>query len=237
MDKIITMCHWRRPDYTSNCMDHLSKCFGIQDYTVVAHIDGGAPESVSKGCERLRPFVRELIVKKHRSHKGCNGNTLSALVHGFSIGNYVVHVEDDILLAPDALEFSEWASQFESDPKIFTIGLWRHPKGWMPDQKRPWIPGHERKADGADGFHVWGWATWKSRWVEIEKAWTKGDDRTASWDTVMSTTVRGNRLSLLPYIARANNIGSDLGTHRGAAWLDHWADAPGFIPPHKFERV
>lgn len=231
------MCHWRRPDYTHTCLEYLSRCHGIKDYTVFIHIDGQSDPKVSVEALKLRPVVKVLQVIQHGSHLGCNGNTRKALDSGFAISDYVIHIEDDILVAKDGLRFLEWASQFENDKRIFTTGIWRHPSGWLPEQKRPWIPGHERLAGTTDGFHVWGWATWKSRWQEIDKGWTKGDDRTSSWDTVMSRQVRGNRVSFLPFIGRANNIGEHLGTHRGASWVSHWADSPGFVEPKTFERV
>lgn len=235
--KVITMCHWRRPDYTRTCLEYLSRCHGIGDYTVLIHIDGKADPKVAQEILNLKPSVKVLQVIENKTHLGCNENTRMALESGFAISDYVIHIEDDILVAKDGLRFLEWASQFENDPKIFTTGIWRHPSGWLPEQKRPWIPGHERIADIADGFHVWGWATWKSRWKDMEQGWTKGDDLTSSWDTVLTREARHGRVSLLPYIGRANNIGEHLGTHRGASWVSHWADSPGFVEPKTFERV
>lgn len=235
--KVITMCHWRRPEYSKTCVEYLKKCHGICDYTVLVHIDGKGDSQVSKECEKLRPSVKHLVITHHDKHMGCNGNTFAALESGFNESDYVIHIEDDILVARDGLRFLEWANQFESDPTLFTVGIWRHPFGWLPTQNTPWIPGHERMAGTIVGFYVWGWATWKSRWNEMKNGWTKGDDILASWDTILTRQVRGNRLSLQPYIGRANNIGEHLGTHRGASWECHWADSPGFVEPQSFERV
>lgn len=236
-NKVITMCHWRRPEYTQKSLEYLSRCHGIGDYTVFIHIDGKADPKVAEESLKLKPSVKVLQIIEHKTHLGCNGNTRRALESGFAFSDYVIHIEDDILVAKDGLRFLEWASQFENDPKIFTTGIWRHPAGWLPEQKRPWITGHDRIAGIADGFHVWGWATWKSRWKEINDGWTKGDDHNSSWDTVLTKEVRKGRASLLPYIGRANNIGENMGTHRGAAWVSHWADSPGFVEPKTFERV
>lgn len=236
-EKVITTCHWRRPEYSKACCEYLSKCHGIGDYTVLVHIDGKCDRKVISECEKLKPYVKNLSITTHGSHLGCNGNTKNALESGFALSDYVIHIEDDILVARDGLKFLEWAYQFEDDTRIFTTGIWRHNDGWLPAQGRKWIPGHERIAGICGGFYVWGWATWKSRWLEMSKGWTKGNDHDQSWDTILTTTVRGNRGSLLPFISRANNIGENLGTHRGAAWLEHWADSPGFVDPKTFERV
>lgn len=235
--KVITMCHWRRPEYTRVCLEYLSRCHGINDYTVFIHIDGNGDPKVLQESLRIKPVVKVLQIIEHKSHLGCNGNTLRALENGFGFSDFVIHIEDDIIVARDGLRFLEWASQFENDPAIFTVGIWRHPSGWLPTMKIPWIPGHERKAGTVVGFYVWGWATWQSRWKEMRNGWTRDNDRTGSWDTILTRKVRGNRLSLQPYIGRANNIGEHLGTHRGAAWECHWADSPGFKEPDGFERV
>lgn len=235
--KVITMCHWRRPEYSQKSLEYLSRCHGIAEYTVLMHIDGKPDPKVLEECERFSKVPDQYSIVQHPNHGGCNGNTFAALSSGFELSDYVIHLEDDILISRDGLQYFEWASQFENDPKIFTTGIWRNNNGWLPEQKRPWIPGHERLADFNPGFAVWGWATWKNRWIEMKAGWTKGDDHFASWDETLSKNVRGNRCSLLPYISRANNIGEHLGTHRGAAWLSHWADSPGFVEPGRFERV
>lgn len=235
--KVITMCHWRRPEYTQKSIEYLSRCHGIKEYTAILHIDGRGDPFVARECLAFKPSVKSLVIVEHKDHIGCNRNTFEALKDGFEISDYVIHIEDDILVARDGLRFLEWATQFENDPSIFTVGIWRHPSGWLPTMKIPWIPGHERKAGTIFGFYVWGWATWKNRWQEMKLGWTTKDDRSGSWDTVITQQVRGSRLSLQPYIGRANNIGEHLGTHRGAAWECHWADSPGFKEPDGFERV
>lgn len=231
------MCHWRRPEYTRLCIEYISRCHGIKDYTVLIHIDGDGNKDVAKECAKLLKSVKSLEVVKHGAHLGCNKNTKLALESGFAVSDYVIHIEDDVLVARDGLEYMEWASQFEGDPKIFTTGLWRHPAGWLPDQNRPWIPGHESLADYVGGFYVWGWGTWKTRWTEMRKGWTTGNDMHQSWDTILTQNVRKNRASFVPFISRSNNIGEALGTHRGANWIPHWADSPGFVEPHKFMKV
>lgn len=237
--KVITMCHWRRPEYSRDSINHLSRCFGIKDYSVFIHIDGKGDANVKIECERLKPHVKALKITKHQSHLGCNQTTRLALTEGFAHSDYVIHCEDDVLLAKDSLRFFEWAFQFESDKTLFTTNAWRHHYGWLPKphQDRPWIPGHERWVSTFTGFFVWGWATWKSRWKEMERGWTKGKDREKSWDTALTREVRAGRLSLLPLIGRSNNIGAKLGTHRGAAWIPHWAESPGFVYPESFERI
>lgn len=237
--KVITMCHWRRPKYTRVCLEHLARCQGISDYTVIMHIDGKGDPGVLKECDKFRGKCAKLKLAPHLQHLGCSGNTFQALQDGFALSDYVIHIEDDVVFAKDALKFLEWASQFESDKRIFTTGAWRHHNGWLPppDQNRPWIPGHERWASLFPGFFVWGWATWQSRWQEMKAGWTKGPDTTRCWDTVLTREVRGKRYSFLPLIGRANNIGEDLGTHRGAQWINHWAESPGFIYPDHFERI
>lgn len=232
------MCHWRRPEYSRSCLEHLSRCQGIEDYTVVIVIDGEGNPEVPIICGKFRKHVRRLEIVKQAKHLGCNATTRTALEIGFDMADYVIHIEDDILVARDGLRFLEWAQQFGKDATLFTTGIWRHNDGWLPNQNRPKPTEHDRIAGSILGFYVWGWGTWKDRWLEMKAGWTNGDDSSdTSWDTVLTQRVRGGRKSLLPYIGRANNIGEHLGTHRGASLVAYWAGSPGFVAPKDFERI
>lgn len=231
--KIITLCFWNRPEYGRRTIHSLSRCYGIEDYTLLIHCDGRGQPHVPMG---EFPFRMELVLEK--DHLGCNANTKKALEHGFSLSDYVIHVEEDVNLAPDALRYFEWARHFQADPEVMTVAAWRHDSGWMPkDGPFPLGERIETKALKWFCFHCWGWATWKDRWEDIRANWTTGDDQTLSWDVAVNNLRHLNdQCEIAPLVSRANNIG-DGGIHRGHSLLDWWAGSEGFIAPETYQLV
>ncbi len=236
--KLITLCLWRRPNYTQQVLAALSACVGIADYIVLAHLDGPPNADVLAACAQFTACP--LLVMQSPQHIGCNASTFRVLNTAFALADYVIHDEDDVLLAPDALRYFEWARQFESDDKIMTVAAWRHDDGWLHQWGRPFPEGknEHRHVKFMYNFHGWGWATWRSRWTDIRDNWTTGGDHDRSWDIVLcayrNATGRGQ---LIPLVSRANNIGAELGTHRGASWMDYWAGSDGFTADYIYERV
>ena len=218
---VITMCVYRRPEYTRQVLQFLSKCTGINKYTVFISIEKEPHPDV---ITVIDSFKNIQIKKVPSSNKlGCNGNTHKALSLGFNDSDYVIHVEDDILLAPDALSYFEWARHFENHPDVFTVGAWRSSIGWLPEGGRPKPPQEDQKVSKQRFFTCWGWATWQNRWQSISEKWTKCADNGLSWDNNLNN-LRGTRTEIVPCISRAINIGDNGGTHRGGCSLTYWAN-------------
>lgn len=248
IQKVITLCLWRRPKYTRRVLDALRACRGIGNYTIFAHVDGGKSywdpqDEVIQEVQKIDFALFDIVAS--RDNLGCNQSTRAALRRGFEVADFVIHLEDDIVLSPDALCYFEWAQQFQSDPSIWTVSAWRHPAGWQPSSGKP-KPANSDRLVGTDiGLWIWGWATWKDRWQEMEARWTpQTNDQVASWDYHLQDNVKGSRLTLLPHTSRSSNIGDEGGIHRGACPLEYWAKSPGFdakpvcyLAPPTFVRV
>lgn len=235
MTHALSLCLWRRPTYTRQVLEALSKCDGIQKYQLFVWIDG--PRNAGDEVEAVRKLAHSIdfapkIILARDFHVGCNLNTFGALYEAFKDHDYVVHVEDDVVLSTDALRWFEFGRQFAFDKNIWCVGAWRHEHGWLPGNGEQ-APGENFRYGLQKGFWIWGWATWKDRWEEMRAGWTRHYDASSnnSWDTVLTKTVRGNRMSLLPYISRAINIGEHAGTHTGATILPYWAGSSGFVQP------
>jgi hypothetical protein len=228
MKKVITLLFWNRPQYVRMVLDYLSNCIGIGDYHLAIILDGPTHPEIRKICSGIK-FARCEVHPINR-HVGCNGATRIALNRGFELSDYVIHVEDDILLAPDALQYFEWARQFGGDKKLMTIGAIRHPTGWLLEHG-PFPVGQEieRKVKRDGGFGVWGWATWKDRWLEFNKIWSTESDIALSWDTRLSRYRNERKLAqLVPLVSRVVNCGAIGGVHRGDYMLSYWAGSNGF---------
>ena len=233
--KVITLCFWKRPVYATAVLDALRRCDGIENYKLLIHLDGGGHPDMHYLAASV-DFCERIVVKR-ADHLGCNDMTRIALHHGFSHSDYVIHVEEDVVLAPDALRYFEWAEQFGKDGGIFTVSGWRHPSGWLPESGKPYDPVMGGEARTEPFFTCWGWATWRDRWDEMDAHWTTGTDLSLSWDIAISG-MRGTRFEVHPMISRAVNIGKLGGVHRGDSPLTYWAGSPGFTTPtvYKFHE-
>ena len=237
MDKVITLLFWKRPKYVRQVLDHLSQCRGIDAYHLVVHLDGPANKAVRELCHAIK-FAPHETRQFHQNH-GCNQCTRTVLRRGFDLSDYVIHVEEDVLLAPDALQYFEWARQFGPDKTLLNVSGIRHPTGWLFEHGHfPDGQAIEQKAKRSGGFTCWGWATWKDRWQELDKIWSTEPDRKLSWDVRIEQYRRQHKLAeLMPLVSRVQNIGAEQGTHRGEYVLSYWAGSPGFVTPSKYQAI
>ena len=221
--KVITMCHCTRPDYTRRVLQALRSCAGIADYLILPHVDP-ASEEVRAEIEAID--FAECLPTFNTSRLGVNRNTENALLDGFAFSNFVIHVEDDILLSSDALLYYEWcAEHYRSDPRVFSV------------------TSYNRRAEAADPsefhqvrlrrwFHPWGWATWRDRWETFSGTLHSSP---ASWDVLLNVIHCVGGLSsrcheVYPELSRSQNIGEissssnrTVAYYRANHLLKHWA--------------
>lgn len=237
MSKVVTLIFWKRPQYAQRVLEHLSRCKGIENYELIIQIDGPPNSKIHHLCAAIN-FAQKDIQFSH-ANMGCNVTTKKVLHRGFERSDYVIHVEEDVILAPDALQFFEWAKQFGSEKDLLNIAALRHPNGWLREHGAfPNGQQIECKVQREGGFSCWGWATWKDRWIEMEKRWTTGTDRALSWDIVIDSLRREwNKCQLMPHVSRVLNIGAEGGVHRGDYLLSYWAGSPGFVMPSTYFLV
>jgi len=160
------------------------------------------------------PYSLSMATKK----RGCNYNVKEALEFAWQDNpDFVLMIEDDIIISDDALMYIEWAAEkYKDDSSVRTIGLWKSKNGWNFDA--PLTRSLTFRVDEQNWFTCWGWGTWKDRWEEMFATWTTGDDsHDTSWDVVLYSHL-GNRKEVVPAISRAYNCGDFNGTHRGRDW-------------------
>jgi hypothetical protein len=223
--KAISLCLWRRPNYTRTVLESLARCSEIGTYTIFAGIDGGGDASVIKELNAFNACRVISVLRKQ--HVGCNENTKLTLAEAFQESDYVIHIEDDTPIAPDALRFFEWANQFGSDKSVFTVSGW----GVLPKPEPQ--PNDPARIFRIYNFSSWVWATWKDRWDEMLQNWSTRGDMDHSWDCQLDV-IRGSRVQIQPVISRTTNIGNVLGTHRGECLVENWAGREGFSSPEEF---
>lgn len=197
-EKVITLTAYRRPEYTRQVLDALSRCDGIDDYRVLIHLEPGNSE-VRQVIQEARLAQKTLVENSDRL--GCGGNTYCALHHGFQLAEFVIHLEDDTVPARDCLRFFEWANlRYREDHTVLSVTAYSKTVPSSENQHRvvrtPW-------------FTPWGWATWIDRWNEISEHWSNSP---VTWDIALNQ-LRGDRVEVQPLLARIQNIGAELGEH------------------------
>ena len=229
-DFVITMCLFNRPQYARQVFQALSKCRGIEKYTILPHCEPGNQAIVDlvnsvDFCECLPHF------NDKRLH--ANSNTIAAFDRAFSMSAFLLHIEDDILLAPDALDYFEWCQhRYADEPKVLSVsGYNRVPVHGENLQAIP-VAEYERRSrlgepqpevyhqvERRSWFIPWGFGIWRSRWVKyraeicheaavdpVTNALTKY--RGTGYDGGLLLMIRKYGLvEVFPSLSRVQNIG------------------------------
>lgn len=213
----IAISAYNRPEYSQRSLAAIlgAKGFSRNKFNIFCAIDCYADGSFNQEVFNVYYScgISPIVATKKQ---GCNYTVKAALELAWrDEPDFVLMVEDDIVISDDALEYIEWAAKkYKEDNSVRTIGLWGH-------DKIPSLPISEKdhgKVMRQNHFTCWGWGTWKDRWEEMLATWTTGSDHEkTSWDVVMSGCLNG-RDEILPTIPRAYNCGEENGTHRGGAW-------------------
>jgi hypothetical protein len=211
--KIITSTHYNRPTCTIEMLDHLAECKGIEDYKIICCVE--PVNDVIPTLIEAHPLNTELVVNDRIL--GLWANKKKALSLGFSESDYVIHVEDDILLSKDSLSMFEFCYGLGEDTSIFTVtgfgprelgqgGECVLVDGAVPDDIKLQIRRHK-------WYTPWGWATWKDRWDSFKDEWD-------GHDQVLNRKIRGDRFELFPTLSRVKSIGYRRGEYTSASCDD-----------------
>ena len=223
----IVVVAYNRPDYFKRVLESLANCADIELYDVYFFLDPGNAEVLRLAW--AFDASRTRVVKRNQKRLGAHKNKKQAMSFGFEVADFVIMIEDDTILAPDALRFFQFArDRYESDENVFTVSAFadncRHANSTVPSiydhalaQRRHYTP--------------WVWGTWKDRWIlDMKDQWDGWDVqmnfRTPLYDDMVSgrtsegpdfsrfdAGLRGSRVEVFPVLSRSNNIGSKNGMH------------------------
>jgi glycosyltransferase involved in cell wall biosynthesis len=226
----IAISAYNRPEYLQRCISALygAKGFSTDKYDIFCVMDCFEDGSFNNNVLDVF-FYNRLVPHITPKKLGCNYTIKKALEMAWADNpDFVLMLEDDIIISDDALQYIEWAAnKYKDDGSVRTIGLWGHDDGWKLGSPLP--DNESGKVMRQNYFTCWGWGTWKDRWKEMNTNWTTGNDsHDTSWDVIVSSHL-GDRVEILPSLSRAYNCGEHGGTHRGRAWPG--IVASGFIDP------
>eukprot|EP00939_MAST-03C_sp_MAST-3C-sp1_P001820 g1820.t1 len=247
----IAIVAYNRPEYLKEVLNSLKHARGIDRFDVRCYVDPSPlTEDVVGLCETFLAKHRKSYSLFEKDYSavvvnpvrfGCHPNKYSSAQKSFEdIPNldFLVVLEDDVVLAPDALEYFEWARhEYRDSTEVFSVsaysdlchlGLARQQTSLAcvnPDRTRSNSVLRRRH------FTPWAWATWKDRWEQdIGPFWSGWDstmnfalaldwvEETSLFEWVPNSTtygkgLRGTRFEIFPVLSRANNIGIERGVH------------------------
>jgi hypothetical protein len=163
---VITSVHWKRPDYTRQHLERLSKCDGIKDCLYLPHVEPAMPKDKpadKAAAEEVRALIQNVDFCDckptfNARRLGAEPNTIGALTEAYSYSDFCIHLEDDILLSEDALVYYWYCrAKYNDDQSVLSITAYHrvnnapHPVYFHKMARRVW-------------FHGWGFAMWRSRY-------------------------------------------------------------------------
>jgi hypothetical protein len=257
----IAVFAFNRPDHLRRSLEALACNDLASESALTVFCDGPRDaaekqktDAVRKLCRSISGFKDVTLVERD-GNLGCGRAISSGLDAFFALHSEGIVVEDDIVLAPNALRwFNACLERYRDEPAVFSIAAWS-----FSEKDMPFPAAAPYDAYFLPRFLCWGWASWADRmkrvdWTladyvgfaespflvkafarggadlpELLSAWWKGDVDT--WDIqVAYAAFKHGQLSLVPRFSYATNIGtSGVGTHVDST--------PKYHPSHAIELV
>lgn len=175
---IISLLVYDRPDYTRAALAALAQCHGIAGWRLLVYSHTWSyPETLAATRSFDACPVTVCVGPEQGGHPYARVShaTYALLELAFGLSDYVVHLEHDDVLAPDALTWFAWARDtYRDDVDVFTVGGFAHTRQTKPSLQPHFLP--------------WGWATWRDRWHEMRADWSFD-----FWDRRLNEVTRGRR--------------------------------------------
>jgi len=181
MSKVLLITNWRRPDMYRKVLDALYNCDGIEEYTILNHVD-----IFSNG--NLIPMFRALDTH-HKLSKVCKiitdpaprpmGNAMQmhrawrnafALYENPTPEDFPIFLEDDDIPGKDWLRYMEWANkEFVHNPEIFCVVGWNRRTEKLPQEDFDISMNLVGTRKPFKSYLAWG--MWRYIWDEMKDGW------------------------------------------------------------------
>ena len=212
------MTAWKRPEYTKLVLDALAKAWrpGWRFF--------GSLDEATKNpevAEAMMSFARKHdgIVSVHTENIGCDANTFEAVELAFRFGgsDFNLHLEDDTVPSPDALDLGGWFggggnAGGSGGGSAFLLLHSDSRGGESPFALREIMR-----------FNSWGWGVSRAHWELFRREWNTKKNHPRGWDWSMNLSVQRHALiGLQPFLSRVKNIGRNDGTYETPENHDAW---------------
>lgn len=158
---------YNRPKETENILNSLSACRGSEQHPLFIFSDGAKNTQVVAEVAAVRKILHRPwpFLSIHYNESCENRGLAKSIIEGVSqiLNQYeqVIVLEDDLVLAPDFLEYMEQSLQvYRNDHRIWSIS------GYSPPIEIP--EDYAQETYLIPRASSWGWATWKNRWEDID---------------------------------------------------------------------
>lgn len=161
---------YNRPEHTRRTVESLAKNMLAKESTLYIFSDGAKNEATKGQVNEVRKYIASLsnldyfasvVIEEAQENRGLADSIISGVTKVMQKYNRAIILEDDLLCAPDFLDFMNQSLDFyEKDSSIGSIS------GYSPLQSLPdtykesiWI---------ASRTSSLGWATWSDRWEQVK---------------------------------------------------------------------
>lgn len=216
--KIITLPVATRPYYLKQLLNTL-KDNNLEGWKL--YINSEPYEEVIKVVRSINFIETNILINK--TYLGVRQNPFNVIDRAFDAGaEYVVHLEDDLIISPDLLDLAMWYYEsFKDNPtKYLNYGFFNYDSDTdLPDDI----------IEVTDKFTGLGWSTFKECWYKwFYPNWFNDQinrqvwgPQTVGWDWSMASIAKTEYLkSLQPLCSRSNHIGRLGGTYCAAKFHD-----------------
>lgn len=161
---------YARADHTSQTIEALSKNTLAKDTEIWIFSDGPKNNKVEKKVREVREYInlvkekewfKNVQIIESQLNKGLAKSIMDGVSHILEKRKNVIVIEDDLITAPDYLEFmNKGLSFYETSQNIGSI------TGYSPLKSIPDDYSHDIYI--VQRSCSYGWATWKDRWVNVD---------------------------------------------------------------------
>lgn len=210
MEKAIILTAFDRPEYLERTLETVAAARGLESWNFYANIDPSP--RLNKVCDVIEKFIPSARILVNESRLGVLENPYRAFATAFTDHEFVLRLEDDVLISSDALEYAEWAAEmYRWDQGVALVQL-----------HSMYSKGDPETVDWTTDFSPWNWGTWIDRWMNyIGPTWDRDYSTNngvpgveAGWDWNLNTRVLPNlnKYVIAPVQSRSEHIGT-YGTH------------------------
>lgn len=198
MKKTITLVANNRLHYLKEMVDSLRRN-NLTDYSLFIGVEPDE-SAVVAFCKSMDFMPTQLTINATRL--GVKLNPLATISRAFEAGSDLnVHLEDDIILSPDALDLANWYCSL-ADKDWLCLDLFNYHSD----------PSSPNVVEESDHFAPLGWVTRRNSWEKHFAPNWMADKR--GWDFSVNKLISdGNKKVLMPKLSRSNHIGREGGVH------------------------
>jgi hypothetical protein len=216
--KSISITAWKRPEYLQQVLASIKACKHVEEYELFLSLEPGCEDTLklANSIDWIKTHVRV-----NKTKLGVRENPYSTLEWVFQSGSiFNVYVEEDVVLAPDALVLANWFLNSQNERDWLCLNF----LDYQSSEKEPLL------VRGSKRFNALGiciklhaWNKWfRKNWFNDKLSTKVFSKHCYGWDWSVSALLatQKNLLTLTPALSRSNHIGRLGGVHASADFHD-----------------